>query len=78
MMIRATARACVLVLALAGGARAGTTGKLAGVVRDAKKQPLPGANIILVGVPLGAASDPDGRYGILNVPAGTYSVKVSW
>src|SRR5206468_1781262 len=32
---------------------------------------------ILVGVPLGAASDPDGRYGILNVPAGTYLVKVS-
>jgi len=69
----ATLALCSLTLA----ARAGTTGKLAGVVRDAKKQSLPGANVILVGVPLGAASDADGRYSILNVPAGTYTVKVS-
>jgi len=69
--------AALALCSLAPDLRAGTTGKLSGVVRDAKKQPLPGANIILVGVPLGAASDADGRYSILNVPAGTYTVKVN-
>ncbi len=69
----ATLAAC----ALASASRAGTTGKLTGLVLDAKKQPLVGANVILVGVPLGAASGMDGRYTILNIPAGTYTVKVS-
>ena len=56
---------------------AGTVGKLTGIVMDAKKQPLAGANVILVGVPLGAATDLEGRYTILNIPAGTYTVKAS-
>src|SRR5919198_263717 len=79
LALRAASVAVTATLALcslAPAPRAGTTGKLAGVVRDAKKQPLPGANVILVGVPLGAASDADGRYSILNVPAGTYTVKL--
>src|SRR6266545_3844438 len=59
------------------GSYAGTVGKLSGVVLDPKKQPLGGANVILVGVPLGAATDMGGGYTILNVPAGTYTVKVS-
>src|SRR5439155_11670089 len=56
---------------------AGTVGKLTGVVLDSKKHPLEFANVILVGVPLGAVTDTAGRYTILNVPAGTYSVKVA-
>src|SRR5262245_31373026 len=71
------ALATLAVCGLASAARAGTTGKLSGIVTDPKKQPLAGANVILVGVPLGAASDADGRYAILNVPAGTYTVKAS-
>jgi hypothetical protein len=47
-------------------------------VHDNKKQPLEGANVILVGVPLGAITDATGHYTILNVPAGTYTVKVSY
>jgi len=66
-----------LASALAPAARAGTTGKLEGRVLDARKQPLAGANVALVGAPLGAIADADGRYSILNIPAGTYSVKVS-
>jgi outer membrane receptor protein involved in Fe transport len=58
-------------------ARAGTTGKLAGVVRDAKKQPLVGANVTIPEARVGAISDVDGRYALLNVPAGTYTVKVA-
>src|SRR5262249_18715075 len=71
------ALATLAVCGLVSASQAGTVGKLTGVVIDAKKQPLAGANVILVGVPLGAATDLEGRYTILNIPAGTYSVKVS-
>ncbi|GAB6283134.1 MAG: hypothetical protein STSR0008_18910 [Ignavibacterium sp.] len=58
---------------------AGTTGKLAGKVVDSKtKEPLPFVNIILVGTNLGAASDMDGNYVILNIPPGTYTVRVQY
>jgi len=60
---------------LSGSALAGTTGKLSGRVVDAKKAPLPGVTVLLVGQRLGAFTDTDGRYTILNVPAGTYQVK---
>ena len=58
-------------------ASAGTIGKLAGRIVDAKKQPLPGANVAVPAARTGAITDVDGRYSILNVPAGTYDVKVS-
>lgn len=57
-------------------AMAGTTGKISGRIVDKAKQPLAGANIVLVGAQLGAASDVDGRFAILNVPAGTVTVKI--
>ncbi len=40
------------------------------------QQPLPGANVILDGTTLGAATDIEGRFTISNVPAGSYSVRV--
>ena len=55
---------------------AGTTGKIAGVVVDSQtNEPLPGVNIIVVGTMLGAASDIEGRYAILNVPPGIYELR---
>lgn len=56
---------------------AGTTGKLTGRVTDKGGQPLIGANIILLGARLGAASDANGMYTILNVPPGTYELKAN-
>ncbi len=58
---------------------AGTTGKLSGTVMDADSgQPLPGANVVLQGnLRLGATTDPDGRYFILNVPPGVFEVEAS-
>lgn len=54
---------------------AGTTGKITGRVIDAtSKEPLPGANVILQGTSLGAAADAEGRYTILNVPPGLYTL----
>ena len=59
-------------------AHAGTTGKVAGKVLDAQTgEPLVGVNVLLVGTTLGASSDIDGEYFILNIPPGTYAVKAS-
>jgi len=72
----------IIVLALgilAGQTRAQSTlGIISGEVRDAvTKQPLPGANIIIVGTNIGAASDVNGYYVIKNVAAGKYILKSS-
>ncbi len=59
-------------------AHAGTTGKVAGKVLDAQTgEPLVGVNVMLVGTTLGASSDIEGDYFILNIPPGTYGVKAS-
>jgi outer membrane receptor protein involved in Fe transport len=58
---------------------AGTTGKVAGIITDkASGDPLPAANVIVVGTMLGAATDMNGEFTILSVPPGTYSVQVSY
>ncbi|MDZ7313424.1 MAG: TonB-dependent receptor [candidate division KSB1 bacterium] len=71
----------VALLILAVGASmlyAGTTGKIAGKISDAEShEPLPGANVVIQGTTLGAVSDLDGNYIILNVPPGVYTVVVS-
>ena len=55
-----------------------TSGIISGEVRDAiTKQPLPGANIIIVGTNIGAASDVNGYYVIKNVAAGKYTLRSS-
>ncbi|MCE1190050.1 MAG: TonB-dependent receptor [Ignavibacteria bacterium] len=54
-------------------------GKLAGkVVDEATKEPLIGANIVLVNTELGAASDVNGNYYVLNITPGTYTVQISY
>jgi len=54
-------------------------GKISGKVIDADtKEPLIGANIIVVNTNLGAATDIEGNYFILNVTPGTYELKVSY
>ena len=57
-------------------ARAGTTGRLAGRVLDSSKKPLVGADISVPTARVGAVTDESGRYVILNLPAGTYEVRV--
>lgn len=54
---------------------AGITGKISGKVVDKETgEPLPGVNVILEGTMMGAATDINGVYIILNVPVGTYTV----
>ncbi|MDZ7289534.1 MAG: TonB-dependent receptor [candidate division KSB1 bacterium] len=68
-----------ILLLSAALALAGTTGKIAGKVMDKNsKTALPGANILLEGTTMGAASDSKGAFVILNIPPGTYTVKVSY
>jgi len=58
------------------GLQAGITGKLSGNVIDKETgEALTGANIMITGTSLGAASDIDGNYTILNIPPGKYTVK---
>jgi len=55
---------------------AGTTGKIAGYVRDkSNNQPLPGANVIIVGTKMGAATDAHGYFYIINIPPGAYQIR---
>ena len=54
------------------------SGKIAGKTIDASTgEPLPFVNIIIMGTSMGAASDANGEYYIINVPPATYSVKAS-
>jgi hypothetical protein len=57
---------------------AGTTGKISGKITDATTgEPLIGANVIIMGTNLGAATDFDGNFFIINIPPGKYEVKAS-
>ncbi len=56
----------------------GQNGKLVGNVNDAvTKEALIGANIILNGTNIGAASNTEGKFIILNIPPGRYDVSAS-
>ena len=58
---------------------AGTTGKISGKVTDSKTgDGIPSAIVTVIGTTLGAATDANGSYVIVNVPPGTYSVSVSY
>jgi hypothetical protein len=54
-------------------------GKIRGKVTDAGTgEPLVGANVVIVGTQMGAATNVAGEYIILNVPVGTYTLKTSY
>ncbi|RQW06064.1 MAG: TonB-dependent receptor [Calditrichaeota bacterium] len=54
-------------------------GKISGKVIDGEtRDPLVGANVVLEGLLLGAATDISGNYVILQVPPGTYTVRVEY
>ncbi len=58
---------------------AADTGKLSGKVIDKETgDVLPGTNILLVGTSMGAMTDVNGNYVILNVPVGVYSIRASF
>ncbi|MDZ7821988.1 MAG: TonB-dependent receptor [Candidatus Marinimicrobia bacterium] len=62
---------------------AATTGKISGVIRNARTgDPLIGANIVIYEdgrvTSMGAATDVEGYYAIINVPPGEYEARISY
>ena len=69
---------CLLFLMIGFSNGYSQRSKIQGHVKDADTgEPLFGANVILIGTNLGAATDLDGNYFIINVPVGTYQVQAS-
>jgi outer membrane receptor protein involved in Fe transport len=67
----------LLCFAAVGVVWGATTGKITGVVTDLQsKEPLVGV-VSVVGTNLGAITDQDGKYTIINVPVGTYTLKMT-
>lgn len=66
------------LLLIYGLVDAGTTGKLSGIITDDQTgEPLSGVNVVIEGTTMGAASDLEGRFVILNIPPGTYNLRIS-
>ena len=69
----------VIVLMIFPALLFAASGKLSGVVMDASTgDPLIGVNVVIEGTTLGASTDIDGYYVILNVPAGNYNVNFNY
>ena len=68
----------LLFLLMASICFAGTTGKIAGKILDKETgEALIGVNVIVKGSSLGAATDVDGYFAILNVPPGMHTIVAS-
>lgn len=70
-----------MAIVSASGSTGGSTANMtvSGRVIDKETaEPLPGANVLLMGTSFGSATDINGVFDIYNVPAGTYSVKVKY
>ncbi len=65
----------LLILILINIVHAGETGKIVGYVKDKNTgEPLPGVNLVIENTLMGAVTDQEGFYLILNVRPGKYSV----
>ncbi|MEM1116826.1 MAG: TonB-dependent receptor [Bacteroidota bacterium] len=68
----------LFILLTSTSAAAASHGLLTGTVTEAATgQPLAGANVVLVGTDFRAASGADGVFEIDEVPAGTYTIRIS-
>lgn len=69
----------VLIFLLIQYTFAGTTGKIAGQVVDSQTgEALAGVNVIVENSVLGASTDVDGYYVIINIKPGVYNLKLSY
>jgi outer membrane receptor protein involved in Fe transport len=68
-----------IVLLLPGFLFAQSTGKIRGAIVDAETgEPLMGANVVIEGTTMGAASGMNGEFIILNVPPGKYTLVATY
>ncbi|HSP88045.1 MAG TPA: carboxypeptidase-like regulatory domain-containing protein, partial [Ignavibacteriaceae bacterium] len=76
--MRLLIQSCSLILFLLIIPTQAQTGKISGTIADSRTNtPLIGANVLIEGTTLGAATDLEGYYSIINVPPGSYSLKIS-
>ena len=76
LIFKAGGVAALLIFIFAISLLAGTTGKITGVVKDKQTgEALPGVAVRVAGTNIGASTGPDGRYTIINVPAGKQNVE---
>lgn len=69
----------IVCLALNAAIAFAQTGTIRGRVKAAHSQSwLPGANVLVQGTTVGASSDLEGRFGILNAPAGPHRLIISY
>jgi hypothetical protein len=68
----------IVMLILHNGYGQEGSGTITGRVLDAMtNQPLPGANVVVSGLTLGAATDSEGQFRIERLPFGTYSLRTT-
>ena len=78
MLYKLSTLVLFLMLAAPSVALAQGTGTLAGTVIDDFDQPLPGANVLIEGTQLGAATDINGNYRVIGIPVGQYNITISF
>ncbi|HUI30290.1 MAG TPA: TonB-dependent receptor [Candidatus Acidoferrales bacterium] len=77
-MNKVVIRGCLFTLTMVSLVFAQTTGKIAGTVTDAATdEKLVGVTVVVQGTNIGASTDMNGYYAILNLAAGTYTLKAS-
>lgn len=71
--------ATIILLFLCAFSALAQNGKISGRVTEKEtKEPLIGANVVVVGTTFGASTDLEGYYVILNLPPGEYDLKASF
>jgi len=67
-----------LLLSGAGTVFAATTGKITGVIKDrSTNAPLVGTNVMVEGTGMGAVTEADGNFTIINCPPGVHTLRVT-
>jgi outer membrane receptor protein involved in Fe transport len=67
-----------LLLSGAGTVFAATTGKITGVIKDrSTNAPLIGTNVIVEGTSMGAITEADGNFTIINCPPGVHTLRIT-
>ncbi|MBK7140465.1 MAG: TonB-dependent receptor [bacterium] len=78
MKLKCLTLVMLMLCLLAGTAMSATVGKITGVITDSQtKEPLVGVSVSVVGTTMGAMTNEDGQYNIMNVPVGTYVLKLT-
>ncbi len=78
MISKSLSLALIVLLLLTADIFGGQTGKISGIIKDKKTgEPLVGVNVALEHTSMGAATDINGYYVILNVFPGDYTINIS-